>query len=187
MVGRDLISLEELKLNLLFKLTPSSDYRPVIDVKFGKDVLKCLVDTGSNIPAFTLGLDYFLKLFPSAKFYKTDVIRGYGGSREYDIYVIPSMRLSDGKSTLVINNYYTIVCDKMSNHYDVLLSVSIFSRASLLFNFESKICKMKFSSDSFYGALRQDSVFYIFSKEEEEECKITAAAMRVSLGDRRKE
>lgn len=173
-------------VDLNFKLLPRADYRPVFYAKFGSDNLFCLLDTGSDIPTFTGGLNYFMSLFPSAKFYKESMVFGYGGGSKYNIYIVPKLVLSDGKSSLVIRNYYSIVCDKMSKQYEVLLCASMFSRSKLLLDFEKKACSISFSSNEFYGAFRQDSVFYIFSKEEEES-RITAAAMRKSLDDKRKE
>lgn len=112
--------------------------RPIIPIFLsGRRVhLKCLIDTGADIPVFTKGLDYFLGLFPSAIYVKNAGISGFGGRSEYKVYNIPEFIFSDGLNSIKFINLHVAVGLIVSDNFDMILSSSLFDGSRIYFKFD---------------------------------------------------
>ncbi len=114
------------------KLSNKTD-RPVFEISAGnkKKRIRCLFDTGADIPVFTLGKEMLLLYFPNAvlqeQFYAE--ISGFGkGEEQASIYKIPNFRIeSDSdKDYIEYYNFFVACIKKESIKYPLILSATMF-------------------------------------------------------------
>lgn len=114
------------------KLSNKAD-RPVFDinVKDGKKKIRCLFDTGADIPIFTLGREILMMYFPDAvlceEFYAE--ISGFGKSEERAfIYNIPNFIIQSDidENYIQFNNFFVACVNKVNIKYPLILSATLF-------------------------------------------------------------
>lgn len=139
-------------MELNFKVsTHATSGRPVFySVEITKDIC-CLIDTGADTPFWFGGIESLLSVYPDAIYVKDIFISGFGGTgSKYPLWLIKKFCLFDGKDRLIINNLYIAVSDT-HRYFDILLSITAFSRVSLLLNMERGVLKIKSSRNTFEG------------------------------------
>lgn len=114
------------------KLSNKTD-RPVFEIyaKNGTKKIRCLFDTGADIPVFTMGRKMLMLYFPDAvlqdNFYAE--ISGFGkGEEQALIYKIPNFTIqSDSdKDYIQYYNFYVACIEKESIKYPLILSATMF-------------------------------------------------------------
>ena len=114
------------------KLSNKAD-RPVFDitVQNGDKKVRCLFDTGADIPVFTLGSEMLMMYFPDAvlceDFYAD--ISGFGKSEEQAlIYNIPNFIIQSDidQDCIQFNNLFVACIEKANIKYPFILSATMF-------------------------------------------------------------
>lgn len=120
--------MEKLKKKLSNKVD-----RPILDINVqnGDKKIRCLFDTGADIPVFTLGHEILMMYFPDAvlceDFYAE--ISGFGKSEEQAlIYNIPNFIIQSDtdQDYIKFNNLFLACIDKESIKYPLILSATMF-------------------------------------------------------------
>lgn len=114
------------------KLSNKTD-RPVFEImaQNGTKKVRCLFDTGADIPVFTLGNEMLMLYFPDAVLYDNFYaeISGFGkGGEMATIYKIPNFKIqSDNDSDYIKYCNLFIACiEKESIKYPLILSATMF-------------------------------------------------------------
>lgn len=114
------------------KLSNKMD-RPIFEINApnGDKRIRCLFDTGADIPVFTLGQEMLVMYFPDAvlceNFYAE--ISGFGKSEEQAlIYNIPNFIIQSDtdQDYIEFNNLFIACIDKESIKYSLVLSATMF-------------------------------------------------------------
>lgn len=114
------------------KLSNKAD-RPVFNVSAqnGMKEVRCLFDTGADIPVFTLGKEMLLLYFPNAilqeNFYAE--ISGFGkGGEQALIYNIPNFKIQSDidRDYIEFCNFFVACIEKESIKYPLILSATMF-------------------------------------------------------------
>lgn len=114
------------------KLSNKSD-RPVFNVnaQCGMQKIRCLFDTGADIPVFVLGKEMLMLYFPNAalqeNFYAE--ISGFGkGEEQALIYKIPNFIIQSDfdEDFIEFYNFFVACIEKESIKYPLILSATMF-------------------------------------------------------------
>lgn len=105
--------------------------RPIFDLETGESVIRCLVDTGAEIPVWCFDETMLKAVFPGCEStsYAT-YISGFGKGRTYaDIWKIPAIVLEDrdGKDKLVVHNTLVAIVPKSTLVVALIMSASMFT------------------------------------------------------------
>jgi hypothetical protein len=123
----------------LFKVEIDVDRkRPYFSSSVNNIQLDFLVDTGANIPIFTLGVDTFLKYFPTAKRETKEhaVVTGFGkGETEATVFTVDSIRINSYCNTdyIVFKNFKVACCDRRDISSGLILPYGLFDVVNLMF------------------------------------------------------
>ncbi|MDE7205941.1 MAG: hypothetical protein K2N90_02050 [Lachnospiraceae bacterium] len=114
------------------KLSDKAD-RPVFEINAqnGDKRIRCLFDTGADIPVFTLGREMLLMYFPDAVLCEDyyAAISGFGKSEEQAfIYNIPDfiIKSDTDQDYIQFNNLFLACIDKENIKYPLILSATMF-------------------------------------------------------------
>ncbi len=103
--------------------------KPVIQMIPHNETVKCLIDSGADIPVWCSTETLLKSQFEVKKLgYKT-YIGGFGGKGDYhDVYSINKFILTDGKKMLIIHNLIVAFIPNQSFACDLILSASVFDK-----------------------------------------------------------
>lgn len=110
--------------------------RPYIRIKSNNLEMKCILDTGANIPIFLLGEENLKLYFPNAKYeekYKVKIV-GFGeGGTPAKIFRVKSIRLDscDSDDFIRIDNVLVACCNKAIEGTSLILSGGLFNNMDL--------------------------------------------------------
>ncbi len=107
--------------------------RPVFDVNIqeGRRKIRCLLDTGADMPVFTLGKEMIMMYFPHAVLCKDFYaeISGFGKSEEQALlYNIPNFVIQSDVDNDYIQyvNFFVACIEKENIKYPLILSATMF-------------------------------------------------------------
>lgn len=170
--------------------THATTGRPLIYIDSVLGTLKCLIDTGADTPVFYMGETVLKALYPDA-YYKKDIkIAGFGGNGLlHPLWCIPKFEFSNGKNKIIINNLYIALVNAKNPKFDILLSITVFSRVSIELSMNRGTLIVDSARKEYNGYIAVDAEskeesFNVLMMEEsiiDEDSAITAAAMRKSL------
>ncbi len=129
--------------------------RPFFDMDTGDSIIRCLVDTGAEIPVWCFDADLLKSVFPDCEptAFAT-FISGFGKGRTYaDIYKIPEIILEDRncKDRLVIHNVLVAVVPKTTIAVALIMSASMFTVTdySVVNRTEKRYMRFEFDRDCY--------------------------------------
>ena len=120
-----------LKKNLDTKSSRPSIHIPINS----KTTVRCLVDTGANMPVWTSGEELFKKAFAEAEL-QTDltfIISGFGtGTEEAPVYKIPKFTIKSDytEDFITFNNLLVACCTRPSITFPMILSATMFNKTN---------------------------------------------------------
>lgn len=99
------------------------------------DSFECMLDSGASIPVWCSGVEHLKLTFPQAELCTSlkGLLSGFGkGFEIVDIYYIPSLVLSNGQHSIVLNRTYLPVVNKDSFGANLILPSAIFKNANII-------------------------------------------------------
>lgn len=110
--------------------------RPFVFVFSNRRLLHSLIDTGANIPIFTLGEEELFDYFPNAKLDNNYNVKltGIGkGAISANLYNIDELTLQSGSDKIVFKNFKLACCDKPELEISLILPGGLFEEMNLMF------------------------------------------------------
>lgn len=145
--------------------------RPFFSIDVGGYTIRCLIDSGADIPVWCKSLELFQLCFPKAVFFKDTAIRGFGkGAEECSIYLVDDLALCDqNDNRMNFKRFKVAVLDKPSIPCELILSITLFSKMECLFDYRSHPPQISIVGDKDeYGVgIYQDTdSVYVFYEED---------------------
>lgn len=128
--------------------------KPIIQIMPKNEIVKCLIDSGADMPVWCSTETLLKSQFTVKKLDKKTYIGGFGGGGAYhDVYSIDKFTLMDGNNTLTIHNLLVAFIPNVNFACDLILSASVF---------DTKIDYSIYTRDSRrYIELRYDKEEYV--------------------------
>lgn len=144
-------------LSLKFGIsTHASTGRPIISWSTETGVVKCLIDTGADTPAWFSGKEMLKAFYPDAYYMRDVRISGFGGSgSSYELWCIPVFKLHDKSSSVTFKNLYIAVIDDYKC-FDILLSITAFSRMRVDLDMLHGSMKIESRRSDYFGYIARD-------------------------------
>lgn len=103
--------------------------KPTIQIMPQNEVVKCLIDSGADIPVWCSTEILLKSQFTVKKLQEQTYIGGFGGKGAYhDVYSIDKFTLTDGNNTLTIHNLLVAFVPNVSFACDLILSATVFDK-----------------------------------------------------------
>lgn len=103
--------------------------KPTIQIMPQNETVKCLIDSGADIPVWCSTETLLKSQFAVKKLDKKTYIGGFGGKGAYhDVYSIDKFVLTDGNKILTIRNLLVAFIPNISFACDLILSASVFDK-----------------------------------------------------------
>lgn len=103
--------------------------KPTIRIMPQNEVVKCLIDSGADMPVWCSTEKLLKSQFTVKKLHEKTYIGGFGGKGAYhDVYSIDKFILTDGSNTLTIRNLLVAFIPNVSFACDLILSASVFDK-----------------------------------------------------------
>ena len=101
--------------------------KPTIQIIPQNEVVKCLIDSGADIPVWCSTETLLKSQFKVKKLHEKTYIGGFGGKGAYhDVYSIDTFMLTDGDNILTIHNLLVAFIPNVSFACDLILSATVF-------------------------------------------------------------
>lgn len=159
--------------------------RPIFNVDINGVIIKCMFDTGADIPVFCKGTDLFLEFTKSmagvSEFQKSSV-GGFGKTAESTtLWNVREFKLSDKKECITYRNLKIAVLEKPKIPCDLILSASMFMKMKYTIDcLSDKHSLIVESARDTYGVgfYKRKETIYIFAEDDKvnKETANTAAA-----------
>lgn len=131
--------------------------RPIINIISSSGrVLTCLVDTGANMPVFTLGENEMVRCYPDAIKIEDAValLAGFGnGITEASVYEIPSVIISADEGQDIVFKKLVMACVKRRSFgCNMIFSHQMFSKVDMCFlnKYGANKLRLEFEKHEFF-------------------------------------
>ena len=171
-----------IKLNFPLSISLHSP-RPIFVANINGINMKCMLDTGADIPVFCKGVDLFKELTKQIKGvskYKESFISGFGESVEVTtLWNFDVFKLNDrDKNFIAYHGLKVAVLEKPNIPCDIILSSSMFMKMRYTIDCLSDEPFLKVYADKqIYGVgfNQQKDTIYIFANEHPEQADLAAS------------
>lgn len=144
--------------------------RPIFKAHINEIPIKCMLDTGADIPVFCKGEALFVELaaqMGGATEFKNSSIGGFGEKDEHTkLWSMDNFVLSDQRESIVYKGIKIAVLDKPKIPCDMILSASMFMKMKYMIDCSSKKPSLTIMAErNIYGVGYYDKkeTIYIFS------------------------
>lgn len=95
----------------------------------------CMLDSGAGIPVWSAKEDLLIDTFPTAKYKESykNLLGGFGAVfQAVKVYYIPKVEFSNGKNSIIFEDFYLPVSTKRSFGVDLILPTSMIKESKII-------------------------------------------------------
>lgn len=150
-------------MEYLLKKLNSNGGRPIFRTTSGSGVdITCLLDTGADIPVFTLGVESLLLHYPEAEEVQNlcVVLHGFGKEPEIvPVYKIPNFKIIGSNNAVIEYAILHVACTERSDiGVTMILSATMFSQMNYTIHnigIDSSRLEIEYNDRLFYTGVRR--------------------------------